>query len=317
MGFLMSLIDVPKFTVQEAAQRGQDVFEVLFESWGAPDLVTPSYRNLTYPQPGQPGVPISLAGIALGPRSTVDRAWVTFNLQKPPSVLTGEATASDRVRRLSLGTPLYFTQAGKTGTAPYGSTPLVPNNAVKQQFGEGLLYVYSSNRFLSPPDAAMAIDGTIRETTILCSTYIDAVTGAAVSLGNVDLVGYETPFLHLYLYLKAPIVPVPAKRFPMQRRGAPILVAGAATHIASLPIYGRKHVRIVSHSLQPMTLRAGLLRNMAPAGLVVESDRKTTTALAGIPSEIVYTDPCADYLVLSATVTGADAAAGYSVTAYD
>src|SRR5512147_2258443 len=106
----MGLIFTPPLSIEDATKLGYDVYEVLFADWGITNYPSTIFTNMQFPQPGQPGIPATVAGIAIGPRSTVDRCWVSYNPLKKRNPLVANQP-NGLLRMLSVESPLMFAQA--------------------------------------------------------------------------------------------------------------------------------------------------------------------------------------------------------------
>lgn len=302
------------FEISDALSSSQETYDLDFESWGwryehggAAGLL----ENIRFPPPGQPAIPTTLAGLSIGPKSTIDRCWVTFDRQKNlmiPNDGTLDLTTTPP-RYLSVNTPLTYAQATNVGTLLAGDS-----QAVAMQ--KGLLYVYTYGDLGLDGNPA---DGLRGKTTVLPATYVDqfGVTRNITSAG----IDFETPFLHLVLNLRAgsALVTPPTKRFPLLRSTSTIAtVAGPKTRVALIPIYGRKNVRVQLVSLvsaplgltpQICSFWVGLLRNLNEATPAVEvpAGSALTVPASSIATDFALTNPCADYLAIYATTTVASA----------
>ncbi len=282
------------FSPLDARGLGQEVFEVLFSSWGQrvanadPKI---AFANLQFPQVGEAAVPMSLAGVAFGPRSTVDRCWISYDRQKPfnNTLLPG---TPDRVRRVSVGSPLVFTQAGELGTI---GTTNNPNDACTA----GLLYVFPHTK-LNPNVTAQIGPGEL--TTMLPDHYLSGLDGTT-SLPFGQATVFEAPYLHLYLFIK-PLRFLPGPRFPMQRQGQAAFGAGTRSLMASYPIFGRTRVRLAFNSTINTKYEIGLLRglNEIPAD---NQEIIAVTKTGATPQSIDLDFPCADYINIYGTPDGA------------
>lgn len=328
--------DSHTFTFADALARSEDVYEVEFNSWGTRSPFLPPLTadpNLQFPAPGARSLPSSVAVAAIGPRSTVDRCWVTWDRQKtldvPPIVDSspnpGTVISSPRI--LSVGAPLLFPQATRNGT-------LGPRQSLYDAMQYGLSYVFPYglpvNNVVNPEASSFApLIGTFGTTTVLPATYL-------TMFGVVEPFAVEPPFLHLILYPKLPTFSPPTKRAALQRAGVWQFGAGNAGYVARIPIFGRKHVcvQFVSHLQsgvpgQIATYTVGLVRNVNESLWTTPGTAGTTpvfevrggeviNAPANIPVQIVLNNPCADYVTLHITngVVG-PAAGAWTVVAED
>lgn len=341
----MTVANTPSFLIEEAAGRGMDMFEVLINSWGVINIVTPSqkYSNIMYPDAGGPGVSIALSAIAIGPFSTVDRAWVSYSAMKglnvPVSVLYENIT--DRARRLSVDSPLLFHNSGKNNTILQADDTTPPDP--KAAMAKGILAVFAASQTIAANPTPYSFTqiaqgpGIQQDTTVLPQTYFD-INGNAQPFGSNDSVPnipgttssvFVPPQLHLYFYLKAPVLPLPARRAPYEMTSGNF-VLGAAEEgdevpIGQIPIFGRKRVRVALRTFisgagdQPVVIRAATIRGMnQDPNNVWEVNAETITMANVGTDEIELELPEADYLLLyGQSPNGIVVGCNYTVTAYD
>src|ERR1700754_3376308 len=103
---------------EEALARGADIFEVLLADWGTDPSDRWPLSVVSTGNADQPTFSITPVGVAIGPRSTVDRAWLSWNTQQEwqPGVF-GEGFAQFLSRPVSVEQPIYFGVPAKdTGT---------------------------------------------------------------------------------------------------------------------------------------------------------------------------------------------------------
>lgn len=340
----MTVANTPSFLIEEANQRGMDMFEVLINSWGVINVVTASqrYSNIMYPEPSSPGIPNALAAIAIGPFSTVDRAWVSYSAMKglavPATVNYEQIT--DRARRISVGSPLLFHNSGKP------SLQFQPNDTIppdpKAAMAKGILAVFAASQVIAANPLPYSFTqqtaaGIQQDTTVLPSTYFD-VNGNAQPFGSnltvPNIPGttasiFVPPQLHLYLYLKAPVLPLPASRAPYEMTSGVFSLGGGEegdeVPIGQIPIFGRKRVRIAIRTFttssgdQPVVIRAATIRGMnQDPNNVWEVNAETITIAAVGTDEIELELPEADYLLLyGQSPSGNAVGCNYAVSAYD
>lgn len=341
----------PPFTVEDAIARGHDVFEVIFTNWGVspnnPPTVLADFANLQYPPPGQPGLPSSLAGIAIGPKSTVDRAWVTFNLGKRADV-SQPVNAYNLIRMLSVESPLVFTQASNPNLR---NNPLDPDDPVKTLTQKGALYVYP---FVDRPNdpapggsAVQVIQPGVsltprNDSTVLPEQYRDA-NGVLRDFKNALIPTvfssvFLAPTLHLVCYLKNPYHHPATRRAPLQYRGQAAVPPNnldptpSERRLVSIPTYGRRKISVVMHTaaivdppdptaVGPASLRIGGIFSMGQ----LEGIQEVTLGLrTNVPPEtpILFEvcSPGVDYLNLYVALPVQNSAFGsvnYVVTAHD
>lgn len=322
--------DTRGFTIEEALARSQDVFEVDVAEWG--DTVA-STGSLRFPAIGQRGIPSSLAGIAIGPRSTIDHAWVTWFRDKeltasPDGVPNAVVSAA---RYVSSEAPLMYTQRAAPGTAinkpnPNIATGLTINERDALRLGALYVYPVGPTGPFTPGAVGEARTGG---STLLPTQYLTQFNTLQA------FTTAEAPFLQLTLYLKPPAFSPSPKRAPLVRAKGFVGAPAATPRLTSLlPIYGRKHVRVQAVSSANLglgatgvfSLYAGLIRNInsttlaldasafapvfeAPAGSVLTNPVGTVAALE-------ISNPNADYLALYVD-TPAGMTGAYTVVASD
>jgi hypothetical protein len=322
------------FSIDDAIARSQDVFEVDVTEWGDPVSATGSVR---YPPIGQRGIPASLAAVAIGPRSTIDHAWITWFRDKALNLpASGDTPATARIssaRYLSHEAPLLYTQRAALGTATNVPNAVPANGVIANERDAmrlGTLYAYP----VGPTSPFSNVVGTAQDggSTLLPAQYVDQFNTARAFRSDGPLDYFEPPTLQLVLYLRPPAFGPYPKRAPLIRNARFGITAAAHQRIAMLPIYGRKHVRIQALSSANFgpaptgvfSLYAGLVRNVNPTALtsspnapVFEAPAGTVlTNPVGTVAALEISNPNADYLALyvgaGATVTG-----GYTVVASD
>jgi len=318
----MGLIFTPPLSIAEAKSLGYDVYEVLFANWGIQDGV--SFADMQFPIPGQPGIPVSLAGIAIGPRSTVDRVWVSYEplKRRNPLVLN---QPNSLLRMCSVESPLMFAQAaGKPGVK---NDPGVENDPALTLSDKGQLYIFPMANKPAGDITFAFQDGFLQETTCPPLTYID-VNGVEQSLRNGLTTPFKfmAPFLHLYLYLKIPPIPIiDTKRAPLLATGQILLPINEQDNehvIAQIPTYGRKAIKIGLRGSAECDFRIAALRAISQDGAMFEQPVDKALAVPALTPTVL--SPCnecchyADYTIIYATPkTDAGTTVKFQVTAYD
>jgi hypothetical protein len=296
------------FTFEDSIARANEVYEVEFLDWGVrsfPPSLVPD-PNLQFPPPSIRSLVSSVAAVAIGPRSTVDRCWMTWDQQKPLKVAPADTPNPELVisapRIITSVAPLLFTQATRKGQ-------LGPLQSWQEAMQLGLCYVFpfgprpNMAGQVASGNAAQA--GTFGTTTILPATY------TTMFGEDTPFVVTEKPFLQLVLYPKLPRFSPPTKRASMLRSGFLTLAVDAEGYFARVPIFGRKHVsvQLISHNYagvpsQIVDFRIGLVRNVNENPIGAESpvfEVKAAEALAvpkDTPVNFSISNPCADYLTI-------------------
>ena len=336
------VFDPQTFQVLDAISTGQDIYEVPFNFWGVRTVAAAQAAvnpNFQFPPPGQPAIPATIAGIAIGPRSTVDRAWVSWNRLKALGGQGGAAFLSHgqggpttRVRPLSIQHPLMFSQATAVGALPTAAPDLPnsynPNNSPGYAMQQGLLYVFPKEPAPIPASNAGAdfVNTFAQSTTVLPANYADQAGNVRVFGLDATFTQFQRPFLELYLYLKPPAFAPPTARFPLFISDTiTVNVTGSFQLVELTPIFGRKHVTVGARGHDPAgtaTFQLGLINCVREnAGITTsppfELPGGTSAALAaGATCLFQLANPCADYLAVYAKVQN-NTTVDVQISAYD
>lgn len=323
--------DSEEFSIDDALASSQDVYEVQFPDWGVrtqPAAQASVNPNFQFPPPGIAAIPTSLAALAIGPRSTVDRAWVSWDRQKLVAAIPGTQEVNpivkeSRLRRVSVEHPITYACASKRGILP--STLVSPpvanlfqNNSPTHAMDTGLLYVFpkdSQPPYVNSQDIADASAVMVDpdRTTILPAHFIDqaGVTWPFSPNTNANAV-LITPYLELVLYFRSPLISPPTSRAPYHLdTAAQVTVLNTLEPVAFIPIYGRKHVglTLLNRNLHTTDYRIGFLRitrEEAINSTPFEGAGGTALAVAaGHTADFKFDNPCADYLTIFASTTAA------------
>lgn len=322
----MTVSNSPVFPMLEADRNGQDVYEVVFDSWGEIIGALPAadYTNCQYPGPLEVSVPVSVAAIAIGPRSTVDRCWVTYDLQKRVGgAVINPSAFTDRVRRLSIEAPLLFAQEAKAGNTGYATTSTSGINPIGAQI-QGYLYVAAAGFNAQNPVVPNVANPSFTTSfpSLQDTTVLPPSVGAATGAGVINLVGvtHVAPLLHLVMYLKPIVNGAPTKRFPQNYTGTKTLTNNTETGLAQIPVFGRKRIVLSYQAITHDTsFRVSGVRCLnQEATLNWETTEATTAVVGNTTGRVVIDNPCMDYLLLWATSSDAGGnALRWSLTAYD
>lgn len=345
------VFDPQGFLLADAVNTSQDVYEVQFPSWGVRTVAAGQAAvnpNFQWPPPGQSAILPSLAGIAIGPRSTVDRAWVSWYRQKASGAGANTFSSvgttpipTSRVRPLSRKSPLMFAQTTATGilpstnpNIPAGPTGYNPNNSPGYAMQQGLLYVFprepinASTGTENPQGQAGAnlINIGAQATTIPPTLYIDQ-NGNSRSFGVIPVGSsgmYWQPYLELYLYLRPPLFAPPQDRFPLLISDTDVVdTPSTNVPIEFIPIFGRKSVTIglagngavFQVGVIPCIRENALAGPTAPFEIPVPGG---TAITPGANTASLYLENLnADYLVIYANVSMAPTTVQVQVAAYD
>lgn len=295
------------FTFVDANGFGQEIFELLFSLWGLrqsdPDP-TIANVNMQYPSPPGDGIPNSVAAVAIGPRSTIDRCWVSWNRQKPfpQNSISGNLRTFTHV--VSLGSPLFYTQGANVGGIGVVNSPVIACQ-------KGLFYVFPRGS-----NDETSVDAPLNDpnlSTVLGTQYVSGLDGTTLLPFSTVNGNHENPFLHLYLYNKPMRFP-PGPRYPMYRASTqPITTVRRC--IGQLPVYGRRRIRITWTSTTSTVFEVGLLRGFQETA-AINLEEIVSTSGSIVRGSVTINDPCADYLNIYGTGDGAGDVT-YSLTAID
>lgn len=338
----------PPYSLQEAQKRGEPVYEVLITDWGldVEDTFPPStgIDPFTGLPAEQESLPLSLAGVAIGPRSTIDRCWLTWNFQvqftENALVATaGKGPITTRVKSVSLDAPYLASIAAEPGGMRVHDTidPGIITEQLRTMYENGSLYVWpwacqlhginnhlnDENDFYLPQYTSTSLsDQTASSNKYfkLVSGVYDGVTQAELpppDLGSRDDSAQSNgnwigPLLHLYVYLKAPFnIPFP-KRLPLKgayQWTSTALTAGVEVCMAAFCISGRKHVDLSVWAGQAGNFRVCVLR--VPSGnSFTRYEEQIDSATGVVANTPVSLSPCArdhlnaDYMMVYYTPTG-------------
>jgi hypothetical protein len=288
---------------EEAVAQAQDAFEVVLEDWGTD-------ATDRWPQTSlgglvandQEGFQFSPKAISLGPRSTVDRVWMSWNTQKqwpPPPSLQFEAFLQ---RLISLEAPMLFAQPAGRGIAP--GTPPALTSPLSNAMRLGLIYFFPTPAI--PSTTAEFPTGSGRIQSTLLPTNYTKVDGTVVLFGAGDSSPYfDKPVLHLLFTLKENLPSPNTKRFPYNVQGSTSQLDPdfqAEYPVAFVPVYGRKSIVVgVSGSEAGMIFRIGGLRGLNQFGAFETTEGQKTAAAAFERVKFHFCDECLDYIVIYAT----------------
>jgi len=224
-------------SVDDVLAQRNNVFEILIARWGDTVVANdPDGTNLVFPPINSKAMP-ALGGLAIGPRSTVDRVWVSYSLQK----LVPSASLWDFARRVSVKAPLAFSQPATQNVVPTA--------------------VFNTTSSL----VITTFAGTLTEELFqFGNTYVKADGSTATFGTTVPNAAYNAPLLHLYAYLGAPPPIIPTSRFPLYQTGQ-VTTAGAGAGVeklaAQFPVSGRRTIIVYTKGSAAADVRVGLIDN--------------------------------------------------------
>ena len=296
--------------------NGQDVVDVLMYNWGTniKDCYPPILAADGITPLNSPNFPFSPAGVTIGPRSQVDRAFVSWNYQARTPVQT-----RTMVRVLSLDAPLLWPQT--SGSGGLLSTAADPVIATAQT--NGLLYVTPHVFPTGVTEAANPGFGIAEGymSTLLPEQYLKADGVLSPFYSQAGDARVQLPILHLQFFLKPSALATPIKRFPYVNafRDSP-LNPDEEQLMWGWPIYGRKTIGLmVSSSIAGTTIRIAALRNINRNYRIQETtEGQKQTAANDESLRFKFCDLAADYLLLYATApAGASRVINATIAAYD
>ncbi len=296
---------------EQTNSTAQEVFEVLMFDWGTNVLDSfPPVLNPSGTARDSPGLPFTPQAITLGPRSTIDRCWVSWNPEQ-------KGTSESAVRTLSRDTPLMLSNAaGQTGRGVSSTDPNLPFlSLVEIAQGQGILYV---TPHLEPRAITENNNPGIGfpqgfETTLLPTSYIKADGTTTANFYNPGVnIGILRPTCHLQFWAKASAaMSAPTKRAPWHNsfKFGPAGAPDVEDLLLGIPVYGRKSINLTMSSDSAGTIfRIAALRNVQRFVLSQEATiglKGNITPLAANESvNFSFCDLGADYLMLYATTTG-------------
>lgn len=228
-------------TLDQAITRKMATWEVMLGAVGR------AGDNLTYPNlfmvPPSRSLP-SVAGIAIGPRSQIDRCWVFWD---PQVVINAQLDTPgiDFCRRLTRESPLLYTQYGKKNI-PNPATLAGPSTALRI-LADPVLATGNGTKVddcgvLTVPDTFFP-ESSIVETAF---SILDSTQGQPEA---------NQPYLHLVFYLK-PAVQAPGTiRMPLEINATVQLSGPGGSPVApipvfagAIPVHGRKHVSVQAYA---------------------------------------------------------------------
>lgn len=298
--------------------NGQDVVDVLMYNWGV--NVKDSYPpvlfddGVTVKDINNPDFPFTPQAIMIGPRSTIDRAFVAWNYQAGSGIQT-----RTMVRVLSLDAPLLFPQtSGEGGIKATDADPIIAGAQ-----GRGLLYV-TPHVFPVPIAESANPGGGIQEgymTTLLPDQILRTNGSAQDFYDQSGSSRVMLPILHLQFYLKASGLAQPIKRFPFHNAmQLDILDPNTEELLMGWPVYGRKTIAFqVSSAAADTTIRIAALRNVQRNYRIQETtEGEKTLATANVSERFRFCDIAADYLLLYASTPSiAPRTVKATIAAYD
>jgi hypothetical protein len=314
-------------SLENAIARGEEAWLVTIAGW----CERANYAGISndlpagcFPQWNTPALAQTFAGVAIGPYSDVDRAWLTYNAGPvfPVGGVNVDSDYASSIRRFSVDSPLLYQQSAGSPGRSLANVPIAdgggyPNAFAAQQ--NGLMYVFPEALGYSPGGGP----GLALESTIIPLGY--RLDTEAVLNGVVQpFTPLVNPKIQLQFFLRSGGAMQAPKRFPFQY-GVYALAgvagpAGTETRQIIVPIFGRKKVVVecansgADAAWRVSTIRATNGRLTVP--FEVTQGRRTGLAA----DESIYfelCEPCADWLILYVTPGANNTSVSYYITAYD
>jgi len=302
---------VGSLTPEQAIARGQDVVDVLLQDWGS--SVDDAYPILT--ASGVLGLSFTPAAVMIGPWSTVDRCWATWNSQS-----NGLGFERGVIKPLSVDTPISFALPGNNTGTPIRTGLINPDAPDTAQFYNELFFFPQ----LVTPQSGSVLDVPPGTQSALQPTQYVKTDGSTSNFGPDNI---ARNCLHLRFFLKAGVIPFSTKRFPYQVDSGDVfntLPAGAEYALVYVPIFGRKKIVVrCAANKAGAVFRVGMLRNSnASSGLYMTpvyetTDGEKTATVANTSLKFEFCEPLADWMVLYVTPALNATAVNFTVTAYD
>lgn len=290
------------FSLQDAVNFGFDTWDLYISNWG--NTISGLANTVVFPAPGQKGMP-TIAGVAIGPQSEVDRCFVAYDLQKE----IPEQISWDRLRRLSVEAPLMYPQQGTQVKVDDGN-PSTGNSTL-------VIYPRGGDDYLSDSS-----NGYMPWTTF-GQTY-NAINGSNQQLSyslNATTVRRPSALLHLVVYLKPPLHGAPTKRVPWRRRFQySALTSTADMRMIVAPAFGRKRLQLECLMGQQFTWRITSVA-IDSNGLLTEVPLAVSSAPVAADTRFVYQNSQlmnADFVVFYVTANSlVDVFSGAAILSLD
>lgn len=227
---------------QLAVERGWTSWNLFVGNWGlAAGVPGNDVNSLLFPNPASQAIIPSIAGVAIGPLSDIDRCFIGYNPNLEVGTIGGSAgnyNITDQTL-LSVDSPITYPQSG----------------------------VISVN-----------YDARIRS---LASFIPDNGTGVAQAFnfdtGNPGI----APTLHLVFYLQQTIIPQLGRYPTVRSAAFAGVAAGAESLVQAIPVFGRKQANITvrNTSANAISLRVGLVTPPANSGVMIERTLQSITGI--------------------------------------
>lgn len=232
-------------SLREAISRSADVWDVMIAEWGVRPESIPGTRCIdAYPLITEPGIADSIAGIAIGPRSDVDRCWISFN----PSKILNNANPDYALRMLTAENPLMFSTPGKQAP-PVNTFPKIGGEQAERRVAarNNLFYIWPEAGYINGSIGSVALGN---DTTVVPRYYVkeDGSFASMNVFGSVNNQVFIPPLLHLRFLLREGVATYTKRGVATYKQyGNPgrFATPGAERTITQIPVYGRKTIRMV------------------------------------------------------------------------
>lgn len=298
-------------SLKEAISRQEQAYDVWIDGWGTRIAAWngPTFlADDSYPPFNEAGLGDSLAGIAIGPESDVDRVWIVTN---PSKNIANIANATFLIREVSVEQPLLFSQPAKIDRPLVAITaPALPT--AQDAASNGVLYVVAD---LPRNGAGYRVTSTEVPPSYLKADFTVEDLNVVPPAINIR---FAPPRLQLRLLLQPNVVTQTKRSSALWGVVNPAeslaIATGAERLVAQWPMFGRKHVEVNMRCDQlnaltgQVTFRVAKLRTLNYDATNVNEETiglKTITADAGgnAAASFSFCNPGASYLILYATPT--------------
>lgn len=287
-------------TPEEARARQHDVLDVTLVEWAR--ATTDSYPIAT--ATGVKGFPYTPRAVIIGPRSTVDRCWVSWNSQR---TLSGSPLFM--TRELSIDTPLLFGMPANSE----GALTTAPVSLITDAQDDNMLFFFPT---MPVPASPIGVTPPGVPSTVTPESYLQA-DGTEVEFGPDNI---SPPVLELRFILSSAVPVQATKRFPYQNWvNFPNALPAEEYAAAYFPTYGRKNIIIQATSDEVGAIfRVAALRVTNQTLVIQETtEAQKTIAVANESLRIQLCDPMADWLIVYVTTASGNAGARIMITARD
>lgn len=303
-----------QISLADAIALRLEVWEVLITNWGDTGAFSPDDHVVTFPILDDTHFPQSLQtvyGVAIGPRSTVDRCWLAYDRQKNVTSLY------PYFRPITVGVPLMFSQPAKIG-----QVVALPTTYPVTDVPSLVIYNGQIPYSITAENEAR---GRIQYHEGIDYTHWDGQSGDPYTLGAHDGPTPATrlwvpPVLHLYFYLKPPIAAPPMKRIPLYSDFAHTFDTdpGGPQVMGLYPTFGRKSISVTCTTSSDCNFYFGSIQQLNANGVPLYEHYIGKLDIVGTNvGQFNFTQNAGDYLIVYADPQGDGENVYHQVTATD